>query len=136
MTPPRVRAWRAAPHLADWFWTCARYPSATMARGAWEHIDRTRKTGTVEVSRGIDDPGHARGDRRARSSRVEQVANCCARAKTRDMSRLVERMWCRRVVVRATRARPGETGRMRIERPGIAARRSALMASCTSGRRG
>jgi hypothetical protein len=122
MAEPRVRAWRLAPHLADWYWTCARFPSAKMARDAWERIDRKRRTGTVGVYRHgpSDNPGAFVSIVGLDREEVERIARMLrGGVDERLPDDLVERLCVRRaaVVVEATRAQPGATGRVKIRRP-------------------
>lgn len=126
MSEPRSRRWQMASDLAPWFWVCARYPSAQMARGVWERVDRKRKQGAIGVYRHgpHDDQGtHITvvGLDRAEVDRVARLLRHGEDVRLAD--ELVERMCLRRaeVVVEAVRAarESGQptTGRIKIRRP-------------------
>ena len=122
MSAPIVRAWRLEPHLSDWFWVCARYPSATMARGVWERVDRKRKQGAIGVYRHgpSDDQGTHVTIVGLDRDEVERVGRLLKDGEdVRLADELVRRMCLRRaeVVVEVMRAHPGETGRLTIRRP-------------------
>lgn len=124
MTSPLVRPWRAEAgrDLPPWFWTCAAYPSALMAKRAWERVERKTKAG--------GDLGLYRHGPPERNGRLVTVLGL-ERAKVEAAAKLlhdgiderlppdlVEAMVLRRahVVVDAARAQAG-AGRLLIRRP-------------------
>jgi hypothetical protein len=42
-----VRSRRLAPDLPDWWWISARYPTAQMAKAAWERVERRLARGSL-----------------------------------------------------------------------------------------
>lgn len=59
MPQPRVRVRRLAPKLTDWYYVSARYPTALMARKAWEKVERRTPRGSLGIYRHgpTNDPG-------------------------------------------------------------------------------
>lgn len=45
MSAPHAKPWRATRDLPPWFWACARYPNARMAKAAWARVERKTRSG-------------------------------------------------------------------------------------------
>lgn len=143
MSEPVVRAWRARPELADWFWTCARYPTALMARAAWERIERkTAGGGELGLYRHgpSDDPGVLVTAIGLDRSAVERCVRLLRDGVDERLPlELVESMALRRarVALETSRQHPGESGRVKIRRPeaqGVPLDRGGVMRERPPGR--
>lgn len=122
MSAPHARPWRATTDLPPWFWACARYPNARMAKAAWSRVERkTREAGDLGLYR--HGPRHEVGvlvtvvglDRQ----RVERAARLLRDGRDEPLEHdLIEAMVMRRahVVVDAARAN-AEAGRLIVRRP-------------------
>lgn len=120
MSAPYAKPWRARSDLATWWWACARYPNAHMAKAAWGRVERkTRETGDLGLYR--HGPREAIGtlvtvvglDR----DRVERAARLLRDGRDEPLARdLVEAMVLRRARIVVDNA-DAEPGRVLIRRP-------------------
>jgi hypothetical protein len=122
MSPPRVRARRLAPTSADWFWCSARYPTAQMARSAWERGERKIAIGSLGIYR--HGPRENIGTVVTAVSLKRDEIERCARLLRDGVDELLDvelldSMILRRarVVVAETQAHGDVTGRLKIRRP-------------------
>lgn len=123
MSPPQVRPRRLAPELPDWFWCSARYPSALMARAAWERVERKLPRGSLGIYRhgARDDPGvlvTAVSLERAEIERCARVLRDGVDERLDDELLDLLIMRRARVVIEATEGgRRDASGRIKIRRP-------------------
>jgi hypothetical protein len=123
MSEPFVRPWRgSSPQLPPWYWTCAHYPSALMARRAWERVERkTKRGGELGLYRhgSPDDPGSCVTALGLDRGAVERAAKLLSDGTDERLPPdLVEAMVVRRARVVVVAAPPDrEAGRILIRRP-------------------
>jgi hypothetical protein len=121
MSPPYVHPWRVSSTLPTWWWTCARFPTAYMAKVAWERVERK--------TRGGGELGLYRHGSRAEvgvlvtalglnRDAVEAAAHILRDGVDEPLPRdLVESMVMRRARVVTEAAASGDSGRLTIRRP-------------------
>ena len=121
MTPPVVRQ----QNLSDstWWFVCARYPSAHMARAAWERLDRKLAVGDLGMYRHGPsyDPGTQVTAVSMTKGQVERAARLLKDGEDQQLSpSLSASMIVRRarVVVEMARQDPDHSRRLKIRRPG------------------